>query len=73
MIIFYSLIDQLSKDFNLQMDDEKIESCSERLADIVDKCQKADNIRTLISIADISMDDTTIIEEVEIGLNCSRK
>jgi len=69
MITCYAILDQISKDFTLKMDDKMVEKCAENLAGIVGKCQKADNIRALISIAKITLDDTSIVEELEIGVN----
>jgi len=51
----------------LQMDDEKIESSSQHLVSTIESCQKADSIRSLIALCNISLDDTTIIEEFKVG------
>jgi len=69
MITLYATLDQLSKVFTLQMDDENIEKCSETLVAVIESCQKAEDIRSLIALAKITLDDTTIIEELEAGMN----
>ena len=69
MITLYATLEQLSKVFTIQMDDEKIESCSEQVASTIEACQKAEDIRSLISLAKITLDDTSIVEELEAGMN----
>ena len=68
MITLFASFDQLSKDFTLKMEDEQVEESAERLVHIVEQCQKADNIRSLLSIVNISMDDTKIIEQIDAGI-----
>ena len=67
MLLLYATLDKLSKLFTLQMDDEKIESSSQHLVSTIESCQKADSIRSLIALCNISLDDTTIIEEFKVG------
>jgi len=67
MLLLYATLDQLSKLFTLQMDDENIEKCSQQLLSTIESCQKAENIRSLITLCNISLDDTTIIEAFEAG------
>jgi len=67
MLLFYATLDQLSKLFTLQMDDERIELCSQQLVSTIESCQKAESIRSLIALCNISLDDTTIIEEFKAG------
>mmetsp|Transcript_26538 Transcript_26538/g.39785 ORF Transcript_26538/g.39785 Transcript_26538/m.39785 type:complete len:1455 (+) Transcript_26538:731-5095(+) len=67
MITFFAALDQISKDFALNMDDEKVEVSAERLVHVVEECQKADNIRSLLSLANIFMEDKKIIEEIDAG------
>lgn len=69
MLILYAILDHLSNAFTLQMDDEVIEKCSHQLVNVIESCQKAGDIRSLLSHACITLDDTTIIEEVEAGIN----
>ena len=67
MLLLYATLDQLSKLFTLQMDDENIEKCSQQLVSTIESCQKAANIRSLIALCNVSLDDTTIIEAFEAG------
>lgn len=69
MVIFYAVLHQMSKVFTIDMDDEKIEACSERVVGVIESCQKAEDIRSLISLANITLDDTSIVEELESGMN----
>ena len=67
MITLFACLDQISKDFMINMEDEKVEESAERLVNVVNQCQKADDIRVLLSIANISMDDDNIIMQIEAG------
>ncbi len=67
MITLFAVLDQISKDFTLNMEDETVEEAAERLVHIVEKCQRANNIRSLLSIVNVSMEDKKIIEEIEAG------
>jgi hypothetical protein len=69
MLILYACLDQLSSVFTPQMDDEIVENCSQQLVKSIESCQKAGDIRSLIHQANISLDDTAIIEEIEAGMN----
>lgn len=69
MLILYACLDQLSSVFTPQMDDEVVESCSQQLVKSIESCQRAGDIRSLINQANISLDDTAIIEEIEAGMN----
>lgn len=68
MITFFASLDQMSKDFILNMDDEKVEESAERLVHTIEQCQKADDIRSLLSIVNISISDEKIIEEIDAGI-----
>ena len=68
MITLFASLDQISKDLALNMDDEKVEEAAERLVHRAEQCQKADNIRSLLAMANISMDDKKIIEEIDAGI-----
>jgi hypothetical protein len=69
MLILYATMNQLSNCFTLQMDDEAVENSSIQLVNVIESCQKAADIRSLINQANIHLDDTAIIEEVEAGMN----
>lgn len=69
MVTFYAMIDQVSKDFSLEMSDEDVEASASKLVGVVESCYNAENVSALLSTANISLDHTTIIEEIEIGIN----
>ena len=50
------------------MDDEKVEEATEKIVHRAEQCQKADDIWFLLSMANISMDDKKIIEEMDAGI-----
>jgi hypothetical protein len=63
------MIDQLSKDFSLEMNDQDVETSASKLVGVVESCYNAENVSALLSKTNISLDHTTIIEEIEIGIN----
>ena len=69
MVTFYAVIDQVSKDFSLEMSDQDVEASASKLVGVVESCYNAENVSALLSTANISLDHTTIIEEIEIGIN----
>jgi len=68
MITLYAIFDQLSTDFVPNMDDESVEKSAERLVETLEKCHKAGSIHDLLIQADVKMDHSTILEEIESGI-----
>ena len=69
MVTFYAIVDQLSKMFSLEMNDQDVETSVSKLVGVVQSCYNSENVSALLSKANISLDHTTIIEEIEIGIN----
>ena len=67
--VLFALLDHLSKLFTIEMNDERVDSCSQELVNTIEVCHKAENIRTLMNIAHIEYDDTKIIEAFEEGVS----
>lgn len=67
MITLYAMLDQLSKEFVVNNDDESTEQSSERLAAKLESCYKADSIQELLRIAEISMGNDVICKYFEKG------
>jgi len=68
MITMFTILDCLSELFSLNMDDESIEKSVERLVEVVQSCQSAPNIRSLMNQAKINLDDDKILYEIEAGI-----
>jgi hypothetical protein len=69
MITFFAMIDQISKDFSISMEDEIVEESAERLVHVIEGCQKASDIRSLLSTAEVSLNDSKILKEFNAGMN----
>jgi hypothetical protein len=67
--VLFALLDHLSKLFTIEMNDERVDSCSQELVNTIEVCHRAENIRTLMNIAHIEYDDTKIIEAFEEGVS----
>ena len=67
MITLFAALDQISKDFALNMEDDKVEESAERFVHMIKKCRRADNIRSLLTIVNVSMEDKKILEEIDAG------
>ena len=68
MITMFTMFDCLSELFTMNMNDESVEKSAERLVEVVQSCQSAKNIRSLISQAKINLDDDKILCEIEAGI-----
>lgn len=68
MITLYALLDQLSSDFVVGMDDEAVEASSSRLAEVAEACQKSNNIHELLQKAKVTLDHEEIIEYLQKGM-----
>lgn len=67
MITLYAIFDQLSKDFVVNDDDESTEAASERLADKLETCYKANSIEDLLQVAEITMSRDLVCKYFEKG------
>ena len=68
MITLYAIIDQISKDFTPTMDDEMVALGAGNLVRKVESLQQAENIRSLISSAKITLSEEKIIHEIKAGM-----
>lgn len=69
MLTFYAVLDQISKDFVLGMEDEKVEESAERIVYVVGQCQKADDMKSLLSATGVTLDDNKIMDEIIAGIH----
>jgi hypothetical protein len=68
MITLYAVMNVLSEEFSLQMDDVQVEECSGRLVSAIEECQRARNIHELLKKADVSFDQEEIIDLLQKGM-----
>jgi len=68
MITMFTMLDSLSELFSLNMDDGSIETSTERLVEVVESCQSSTDIRSLLSLAKIKLDDNQILRELSAGI-----
>lgn len=68
MIVFFAMMDQISADFCLNMDDAKVEECGDRLTQVIQDCQRASSIGDLLQKAGVSLDNAAIMEELQRGI-----
>ena len=68
MVVLYAILDQLSADFTLNMDDERIEEASQRLVILIRSCIEAENIQDLINKANITVDHESLLKEFYRGI-----
>ena len=71
MVVLYAILDQLSADFTLNMDDERIEESSQRLVSLIRSCIEAENIQDLINKANITVDHDMLLKEFYRGIETS--
>lgn len=67
MITLYAVLDQLSKEFVVNDDDESTEATSERLAAKLESCYKAGDIEELLQVAEVTMSRDLICKYFEKG------
>ena len=68
MLVYYAMMDQLSTDFVLNMDDVKVEEVANRLAQVIDNCQRSKGIHELLRKAKVTLDHDEIIDELQRGM-----
>jgi hypothetical protein len=68
MITLYAILDQLSSDFVVNMNDEIVDASAARLAETIFSCQKSKSIHDLLEKAKVTLDHEEIIEELQKGM-----
>jgi hypothetical protein len=68
MIVYFAMMDQLSSDFVLHMDDVKVEECANRLVHVIKKCHGAKSIQELLRKAKVTLDQGDIMDELQRGM-----
>jgi len=68
MIIYYAIMDQLSSEFCLTMDDVQIQESAERMATVITECQRSRSIQELFRRANVTMNHDDIIAYLQKGM-----
>lgn len=68
LITLYVIMDQLSSDFTLQLDDLQIEENAQRLVRRIDACRSAKNIYELLQKAELNFTHDEIIDLLQRGM-----
>mmetsp|Transcript_108163 Transcript_108163/g.302973 ORF Transcript_108163/g.302973 Transcript_108163/m.302973 type:complete len:306 (-) Transcript_108163:40-957(-) len=68
MIVYFALMDQLSNDFVLSLDDLKVDEFANRLVEIIHDCQSCKSIHELLRKARVSLEEEEIIDELQKGM-----
>ena len=67
-LVYYAIMDQVSADFVLNMDDCKVEECADRLVKVIKTCQGSRSIQELLRHANVTMEHSDIIDELQKGM-----
>ena len=68
MITLFAILDQVSAEFTLNMDDSKIEESAQRLASVIENCQRSRSIHELIKKANVPLDNRQMMELIQMGM-----
>lgn len=68
MIVYFAMMDRLSEDFVLSLDDSKVEELANRLVQVINDCQACKNIHELLQKARITLEPDEIMEELQKGM-----
>jgi len=68
MITLYAIMDKLSAEYSPTMDDVEIEESAERLAAVIEECDKAKNIHELLATAGVHFAQEEMIDLLQKGM-----
>ena len=68
MIVFYAMMDQISIDFVVNMDDSKVEANAVNLCQVIEDCRRCKNIKDLLNKAKVTLSEDEIIDELQKGM-----
>jgi spore coat polysaccharide biosynthesis protein SpsF (cytidylyltransferase family) len=68
MVVYYAIMDQLSSEFVLNMEDSKVEESANKLVDVIENCQRAQSIQELLRRANVALSQDEIIDELQRGM-----
>jgi hypothetical protein len=68
MVVYYAIMDQLSSEFVLNMEDSKVEESANKLVDVIENCQRAQSIQELLRRANVALGQDEIIDELQRGM-----
>jgi hypothetical protein len=68
MITLYAIVDHLSAEFSLAMEDVQIQESAERLVYAIEECQRSKSIHELLDKAKVMMDHEEMMEYLQKGM-----
>jgi hypothetical protein len=68
MITLYAIVDHLSAEFSLAMEDIQIQESAERLVYAIEECQRSKSIHELLDKAKVTMDHEEMMEYLQKGM-----
>jgi hypothetical protein len=68
MITLYAIVDHLSAEFSLTMEDIQIQESAERLVYAIEECQRSKSIHELLDKAKVTMDHEEMMEYLQKGM-----
>ncbi len=68
MIVYLAMMDRLSDDFVLSLDDTQVQELANRLVEVIHDCHACKNIHELLRKARVNMDNDEVLEELQKGM-----
>lgn len=68
MIVYFAIMDQLSNDFVLSLDDVQVHEFAGRLVEVIGDCLSCKSIHELLRKARVNLDNDEIMEELQKGM-----
>jgi len=68
MLVYFAMMDQLSSDFVLALNDIKVDDFANHLVEVINACNGCKTIRELLFKARVDLSDDEIIDELQRGM-----
>ena len=68
MITYFAMMEQLSAEFSLNMEDVAIRQGAERMARSIEDCVRCTNIHQLLATAKVTMEPEALLELLQKGM-----
>ena len=68
MITLFAILDKLSAEFSASLDDVQIEESGQRLAGVIESCQRSRSIHELIGKANVPLDHAQMMDLLQMGM-----
>lgn len=68
MVVYFAMMDQLSNDFVLCLDDTQVQDLANRLVEVINDCHSCKSIHELLRKARVNLKNDEILEELQKGM-----